>query len=179
MNSRSFSLKPFPSAGLLPHLKITGNIGRHSKTLTISYALLGPLTEVLIPSHADMPARKNSLWEETCFEFFLGVKNSDQYWEFNLSPAVHWNVYRFKSYRQGMQEEQAFTSFPFSMQKKLNALRLSLKLDLDKIVPTDQTLKVAISAIIKLVNGKITYWALAHPGPQPDFHRKESFILEL
>ena len=179
MNSQSFSLKPFPSAGLLPYLKITGSIGRRSGTLTISYALLGPLREVVIPAPADMPARKNALWEQTCFEFFLGVTNSDQYWEFNLSPGGHWNVYRFKSYRQGMQEEPAFASLPFRAERQPDALRLSLKLDLAKIILTDQALKVAISAVIKPVNGKITCWALTHPSPQPDFHRKDSFILEL
>jgi hypothetical protein len=179
MSSRNFSLKPFPSAGLLPYLKITGNIGRISKTLAISYALLGPLREVVIPAPADIPARKNALWEETCFEFFLCVKNSDQYWEFNLSPAGHWNVYRFKSYRQGMQEEQALTSLPVSARRQPDAFLLSLKLDLDKIILTDRILKVAISAVIKNVNGKITYWALTHPGPQADFHREDSFIIEL
>ena len=64
---------------------------------------------------ADMPARRDRLWEETCFEFFLAVKNSPRYWEFNLSPAGHWNVYRFADYRQGMQEEPAFASLPFSV----------------------------------------------------------------
>ncbi len=179
MNSWSFSLKPFPLADFLPNVKITGNIGRCSKTLTIRYALLDPLGEVLIPAPADIPTRKNALWEETCFEFFLCVKNFDQYWEFNLSPTGHWNVYRFKSYRQGMQEESAFTSLPVNVQRKPKALRLSLKFNLDKIILADQIAKVAISAIIKPVNGKITYWALTHPGVQADFHRKDSFILEL
>lgn len=78
-----------------------------------------------------------------------------------------------------MQEEQAFTSLPFSAERQPDALRLSLELDLGKIILTDQTLKVAISAVIKPVNGKITYWALIHPGPQADFHRRDSFILEL
>ena len=179
MNSRSFSLKSFLSAGLLPYLKITGNIVRHSKILTLSYAFLGPLIEVVIPAPADIPARKIALWEETCFEFFLGAKNSEQYWEFNLSPAGHWNVYRFKSYRQGMQEEAAFTSLPFSVERQSDALRLSLKLDLGKIILTDQKLKVGISAVIKPVNGELTYWALTHKGPEADFHRRDSFILEL
>jgi hypothetical protein len=179
MNNRSFSLKPFPSAGLLPSLKITGNIGRRSKTLAISYAFLGPLREVLIPAPVDVPARKNALWEETCFEFFLGVKNSEQYWEFNLSPAGHWNVYSFKSYRQGMQEEAAFASLPFSIERQPDALRLSLEIDLGKIILTDQKLKVGISAVIKPSNGELTYWALTHKCPEADFHLRESFILEL
>jgi hypothetical protein len=179
MNSHSFSLKPFQSSGTLPFLEISGNIGRHSNTLTISYTLHGLLSEVIIPAPADVPARKNALWEETCFEFFLGTKNSDRYWEFNLSPAEHWNVYCFKSYRQGMQEELAFESLPVSVQRKPDVLQLSLNLDLGKINLIDKTLEVAISAVINHVNGKITYWALAHPGPQADFHLKDSFIIEL
>jgi hypothetical protein len=180
MNDQSFSLQPFPPASPLPDLKITGNIARCSNTLAIRYALLGPLAELVIPAPADMPAHKNTLWEETCFEFFLGIKNSDRYWEFNLSPAGHWNVYRFKAYRQEMQEEPAFTSLRFSVQNhSSDALRLALELNLDTIVPAEQPLEVGISAVIKPVNGKVTYWALTHPGPQADFHRRDSFIIEL
>jgi hypothetical protein len=178
MNSLSFSLKPFP-AGLLPHLEIEGNIGRRSRTLDISYALLGHLREVVIPAPADKPDRKNALWEETCFEFFLAIPNSDKYWEFNLSPAGHWNVYRFQSYRRGMQEERAFTSLPFNTERKPGTLQLSTEINLGKIIVTEQALKVAVSAVIKTLNGKITYWALTHPGLQADFHCKDSFILEL
>jgi hypothetical protein len=133
----------------------------------------------VIPAPADTRVRKNALWEETCFEFFLGMKNADHYWEFNLSPAGHWNVYRFKTYRQRMQEEQAFTSLPFSVRIRPDALRLSLKLDLDKIVPADQALKIGISTVIKTINSEITYWALTDPGPRADFHRRDSFIIEL
>jgi hypothetical protein len=78
-----------------------------------------------------------------------------------------------------MQEEAAFTSLPFSVKRQPDALRLSLKLDLGKIILTDQKLKVAISAVIKPVNGELTYWALTHHGPEADFHLKDSFILEL
>jgi hypothetical protein len=179
MNGEGFFLKPFPSAGLLPHITITGNIGRRSNILSLTCALLGPLAELVVPAPSDMRIRKNALWEETCFEFFLGERNSDHYWEFNLSPAGHWNVYRFTSYRQGMQEEPAFTSLLFSVRVRPDALGLSLELDLDKIIPAEQALEVAVSAVIKTVAGKITYWALAHPGPQPDFHRRDGFIVEL
>ena len=179
MNDQSFSLQPFPPASPLPHLVITGNITRRSNTLAIRYTLLGYLEEFVIPPLTDMPARKNELWQETCFEFFLAVKNSQQYWEFNLSPAGHWNVYRFAAYRQGMQEEVAFTSLPFRVQNQSDYLLLALELDLDKIVQADQTLEVAISAVIRLGNGEVTYWALTHCGTQADFHRRDSFIVEL
>jgi hypothetical protein len=179
MNEKPFSLQPFPSINPLPSLKITGNIARRSNTLAIRYALVGPLAELVIPAPANLPARRNGLWEETCFEFFLGVKDSDGYWEFNLSPAGDWNVYRFASYRQGMQEETAFTSLPFSVDNQSDSLRLALELDLEKIVQPDQTVELAVSAVLKLKNGEVTYWALTHSRPQADFHCRDSFILDL
>lgn len=179
MNRRGFSLKPFPSAGLLPGLDITGNIVRRSDALTIRYVLLGPLAKLVIPSSADLPARKNLLWEETCFEFFLALRNHDRYWEFNVSLAGHWNVYSFKSYRQGMQEEPAFTSLPISVRRGQDVLQLCVRLDLAGIVPPSQTLKAAVSAVIKPKNGEISYWALTHPAPEADFHLRDGFTLEL
>jgi len=133
MNDHSFSLQPFSPASPLLHLQITGNIGRRANTLAIHYALFGHLPELVIPASADIPARKNHLWEKTCFELFLAVKNSPQYWEFNLSPAGHWNVYRFGAYRQGMQEEMGFTALPFSVQKQSDSLLLALEVELDEI----------------------------------------------
>jgi len=179
MNSRRFSLKPFLTADLPPDVKVTGNISRSFNTLTINYMLIGPLANLVIPAPAENPLRRNALWEETCFEFFIAAKNSDQYWEFNLSPSGHWNVYRFTSYRQGMQEEQSLASLPFIVQSQPDILRLSAEIDLVKFIPTDQLLNVAISAVIKSIDGRITYWALTHPGPQADFHRRDSFLIEL
>lgn len=181
-----FSLQPFANplekqatAIALSDLKITGNIVRHSNTLTLGYQLLGPIAALVLPAPAVHPGRQNELWEETCFEFFLGVKNSERYWEFNLSPAGHWNIYRFEAYRQGMQAEMAFTSLPIRIQNQSDSLSLALELDLDKIVQADQILEVAISTVIQHPGGKGSYWALTHPGPQADFHRRDSFMIEL
>ena len=179
MKNRSFSLKPFPSAGLPPHLEITGEIGRSSNKLSISCALSGPMAELMVPLLADNRLRKNGLWEETCFELFLAPVNSDHYWEFNLSTTGHWNVYRFSSCREGMQEETAFTALPFSVQLYSGSLQLSLEIELDKLVPRAQALNINISAVIKTKDGRTTFWALTHPGPQPDFHRRDSFIIDL
>lgn len=170
-----FSLQPVSS---LLDFKITGNFARHSNTLAIHYVLFGPLAELMIPEPV-LPARKQGLWEATCFEFFLAVKHSPQYWEFNLSPTGDWNVYRFAAYRQGMQEETAFTSLPFSIQNQSDALLITLELDLHQIVQADQALEMAINSVIKHRDGEATYWALTHCGSQADFHRRDSFIVEL
>lgn len=179
MKDRVFSLKPWPSAGLPPHLDITGSIRRSSNMLSVSYALSGPLAGLMIQEPADIPLRKNRLWEETCLELFLAPVNSERYWEFNLSTSGHWNIYRFTSYRAGMHEETAFRALPLNILLDLNSLQLSLEVGLERIVLADQALKVGISAVIKAIDGTTTFWALAHPGLQPDFHRRDSFIIDV
>jgi hypothetical protein len=179
MNQESFSLEPFPTSGPVPGVEITGSIARRSHTLAIHYDLRGCVAELAIPAPAIVPARKSGLWQETCFEFFLAPGNSPRYWEFNLSPAGHWNAYRFTDYRQGMQEESALMSLPFGLRNQSNSLRLTLELDLDGIVPPDQVLEIAVSAVLHRRDGAISYWALTHRGPAPDFHHRDSFVLVL
>jgi len=174
-----YSLQPFSINSSLPDVELTASIVRHSNTLVICYTLIGNLAELMIPAPADLPARKDELWEQTCFEFFLALKQSPQYWEFNLSPAGHWNIYRFAAYRQGMQAEMAFRLLPFRVQTQPSCLSLALELDLTKIVPVDQALEVAISTVIKPRDGEVSYWALTHPGSQADFHHRDSFLVEL
>jgi hypothetical protein len=179
MNGQDFSLQPFSPISPPLNLKITGHIARRPRQLAIRYDLRGDLAELMIPAPAAMPVRRHGLWEETCFEFFLGVKDSPRYWELNLSPAGNWNVYRFAGYRQGMAEETALTALPVNVRLRPDSLRLDLELDVEKIVAADQPLEAGIAAVIRLAGGGLTYWALTHPGPQADFHRRDSFLVEL
>lgn len=179
MNLLDFSLVPFPGEKDLPDIGITGTIGRRANTLSIGYEIVGNLSELFLPAQDESPERKDRLWEETCMELFLGVKDSVRYWEFNLSPAGHWNVYRFTSYRKGMREEPAIASLPFRVRTDPASLRLSITLDIGKIVPKGAVAEAAVCAVLRTVNGKRSHWALAHPGPRPDFHRRDGFALVL
>ncbi|MEH2127076.1 DOMON-like domain-containing protein [Nostoc sp.] len=177
MNNQTFSLQPFPSTESFPHLKITGNISRNANQLTICYNLGDDLKEIAITPPSNAPSRKYELWKDTCFEFFLGIKDSARYWEFNLSPAGHWNVYRFEGYRQGMQEETAFEKLPFSVHNQADSLALALDVDLDKIVSAEQAIEIGITTVIKNIDGNVSYWALTHRGEEADFHLRDSFII--
>ncbi|MEH1973235.1 MAG: DOMON-like domain-containing protein [Nostoc sp.] len=179
MNKQTFSLQPFPSTESFPHLKITGNVCRNANQLTISYNLGGDLKKIAIAAPSNAPSRKYELWEDTCFEFFLGIKDSPRYWEFNLSPAGHWNVYRFDGYRHGMQEETAFEKLPFNIQNQVDSLALVLDVDLSKIVLAEQEIEIGITTVIKHRDDEVTYWALTHEGVEPDFHLRNSFIVML
>jgi hypothetical protein len=169
----------FTDVGLVSGLKIAGEIFRVSNRLGIRYDLLYDSGVILIPAPSHIPIRKKKLWEDTCFEFFIAVKDSPRYWEYNLSPSGYWNIYSFAAYRQGMQEDADVLSLPFSAQLSPGALSLFLEIVLDRILHRDQALEVGISAVIKHCDGMMSYWSLSHPGPQADFHRRDGFLIEL
>jgi hypothetical protein len=177
MKHQQFSLQPFPSLSPPPHLQLRGTISRQSHRLSLHYQLFGHLAEVAIAPPAATPVRKHELWRETCFEFFLAIPDAPPYWEFNFSPSGDWNVYCFTDYRQGMQEELAFTSLPFEIKLGADYLFLDLDLDFRCLIPTAQALEMAITTVIKHRNGELTYWGLTHKGNEADFHRRDSFRL--
>ena len=176
---REFSLLPFPGEENAADLEIAGAIVRRTERLSIRCALRGDLSKIKIPAPKQRPERKDRLWEETCVELFLGETDSERYWEFNLSPSGDWNVYRFASSRKGMQEEPAFTSLAFGVRSEPESLLLSLELDIGKIVPAGNGVDAAVSAVVKTAMSRISHWALTHPGPRPDFHRRDGFRLNL
>ncbi len=175
----NFILQPFPTTQPLPDVQITGNITRNENKLNLNYALNDNIAEVDISSPSDTPTRKNELWQDTCFEFFIGIKDTPGYWEFNLSPSGDWNVYRFTGYRQGMVEETAFTEMPFRVERRGDNLALSLDLDLAKIILPEAAIEVAITTVIKDKNSEVSYWALTHKGAAANFHLRDSFVVEL
>lgn len=179
MMEHAFSLNPFPSDGPLPAIQIRGSMYRSSNVIAVRYELTGPMAGLEIPGPAAWPARKHSLWNETCFELFLGTGNSPRYWEFNISPSGHWNLYRFNDYRQGMREEPAITSLPYHMERRQDVLLICLEFLADRIIPAGQPIEAAVAAVVKTKDGGMTYWALVHPGPQADFHRRDGFIVYL
>lgn len=179
MNLRNFSLVPFRGEEGLPDLAIAGTIGRSADTLSITCTIAGNLSVLAVPAAAESPERKDRLWEETCLELFVGAKGSEGYWEFHLSPAGHWNAYRFASYRDGRREEPAFPSLPFGIRIEPGILRLSVALESGKILPAGSDVEVGICAVIRTTAGGTSHWALAHPGPRPDFHRREGFALTI
>lgn len=179
MSLLPFTLKPFRVDEDLPGIRIKGTIARRSAMLSIDCSILGNVSDLSIPAPVGSPERKDRLWEETCLELFLGRKDSGRYWEFNLSPAGHWSVYRFTSYRMGMREEPVFSSLPFRVETGPEALRLSIDLDIGKLVPKGKAVEAAVCAVILNVKGKRSHWALAHPGSRPDFHRRDGFALAL
>jgi hypothetical protein len=179
MHPLRFLLKPFPGEEDPAGLTIGGSIGRSADTLSVLCEVRGNLSKVLIPEAVEAPRRRDRLWEETCVELFLRTADSGEYLELNLSPSGNWNVYRFDGYREGMREEEAFTSLPIAVRIGPDALELSMAFDVAKILPAEATIVAGVAAVIRTIDGGKCHWALSHYGPRPDFHRREGFALTL
>ena len=175
----TFFLQPFPGEGNPAGVTIGGSIARCADTLSVRCEVRGDLSKVSIPAAAEAPRRQDRLWEETCFELFLGTADSGEYREFNLSPSGHWNAYRFTRYREGMREETAIASLPFDIRRDSEALLLTAEIGIGKIVSAGKDLAATVAAVIRTNDGGKSHWALAHPASRPDFHRREGFALTL
>lgn len=177
MQQQTITLHPFGARTAI-ELDITATVGRQSRRLQVDFRLQGDLNAVAIPPFAERPARRHRLWEHTCLECFAAAEASPAYWEFNLSPSGDWNVYRFSDYRRGMREERAVPELIVGLRREPNLLCLGALIDLGGLGLDRQTLAVGLAAVVRTEGGPNTYWAAAHPGPKPDFHRREAFLLK-
>lgn len=181
MNRGNFALSPFhpgETPKTHPDISIAGFVERNGDLFSINYKITGRLSGIELPG-GDIPSRQDGLWDKTCLECFLAPRNSPEYWEFNLSPAGHWNVYGFDSYRKGMRWELSFEKLPFICRTGPDKLKLSLEFNLGTIIPRSQEIDAAVSAVIKTRDGRISYWALSHPSSQPDFHDRRCFNIAI
>lgn len=179
MTKTTFSLLPFSDPNI-PEIKINGAIDRRNNVLLVDYHLTGNMQEILFPPLSAHTERKDDLWKATCFEFFLAVPNDPQYWEFNMSPSGNWNIYQMSAYRRvGFREEVSIKHLSFSFRCEPDDVIVDATVDLDPIISSKSEIQVGITCVIQLKDGHESYWALAHPKPQADFHLRESFALTL
>ena len=181
MNPVPFKLTPFPDGlPLQEGIFVSGSLHRDDHSLTLSFELRTPPEAVDVPPPAQLPLRKTGLWESTCCECFIAPQGEPGYLEFNLSPAGHWDVFRFSAYREGMRREESFQTLPFVVTRlEAGVLTLQLRIDTGHLFPGAERFDIGLTAVIRLKNGSISYWALVHPGPRPDFHLREGFGISL
>ena len=163
-------------------IDIVGEILRVENQLIIDYKVTGDVGDILLPAQT-IPARRDDLWKTTCFEFFLTISGHEKYWEFNMSPSGEWNVYRMDAYRRvGFREETDIQQLPFNFQNDADGYSLHIAVDLTPILPPEHRIQIGIAAVVQTTDGNESFWALEHPEtstPLPDFHLRESFVIEV
>lgn len=140
--------------------------------LRILYRLEGDIGRLSLPAR-QQPARADELWRHTCFEVFVRARDDEGYAEFNFAPSGRWAAYRFAGYRSGMTTMNPATSPSIVCRQSPQQLEIDVQLGLPQSM-TGQ-LRAALSAVLEDSQGRIFYWALAHPPGKPDFHDSAGF----
>jgi hypothetical protein len=202
--SLRLSLNPHPDTPCGPLTAIEVEVARvRPLRLQLRYVLIGNYRKVRLKLRER--DRGDELWRHTCFEAFVRVGREEGYLEYNLAPSGDFAAYRFERYRQGMVSAAEVGSSILDAQSRAEPLapdrREFLKRagfdTLERFEPSFFSLKaelsfsnlmglavaepwrLGLSAIVEEMNGRISYWALAHPTGKPDFHHPDCFALEL
>lgn len=149
------------------HNEISAEFQLHGDTPSIRWPK--PLTEAK-PGH--------ELWKHTCFELFLAEPNNPEYWEYNFSPSRQWAIYAFKDYRQAAPSPAPHTPTIGPPQLSDTSFTLQILINLEPPL-INKPLIIGVSAVIETTDDQRHYFALKHCGNKPDFHLRESFILEM
>lgn len=118
--------------------------------------------------------RRHGLWKQTCCEAFLACEGDAGYLEFNFTPSGAWAAYRFEARRAGMRPLEL--PQPPDIATSLGDRQLEVTVQL--LLPfASRAWRVGLATVLEEQVGPTSYWALAHPGPQPDFHDPAGFLL--
>ncbi len=148
-------------------------------TLNVGYWLRDPNQLIEFPPMVAGHPRQDFLWEETCFEIFIGVKGEDYYREINLSPSEAWQAYQFEEYRypEDMPPQAAY-DIDLNQLKKTH-YGLSVSVDLTEFMLSNKLkwadLFMGLTAVFKTSKGT-HYYAMQHSSPNADFHNKRDWL---
>ena len=150
---------------------VTASVIATAQGCEAEFRLDGHVPGIVLPQAAP-PARRDNLWQTTCFEIFWQPLGATAYREFNLSPSGQWAAYDFNSFREGMRDAPVGAiAIACSHDDAGLVLRASIAADLP--APA----QVALNAVVEHVDGGKQYWALAFPPGKPEFHSEANRAL--
>ena len=148
--------------------------------LAVTFHLDADMSHVVLPRPRP-PGRADELWRHTCLELFVALPESEAYCELNFSPSGEWAMYGFVGYRRGMTTIDVGRSPRIAVRPGSRGLVLEAITYLDELpMPRPGApLRAAVAAVVEETDGRLSFWALAHPSAQPDFHHRLGFALQV
>jgi hypothetical protein len=145
----------------------------------ISFRIDGAIGRLHLPAAAP-PLRADGLWQHSCFEAFLRADGADSYHEFNFAPSGAWAAYRFTGRRTG-RSPPVMTAPSIQAGRAATSYRMNAVVTLGELpdLARAATIHAGLTAVIEDEHGALSYWALAHAAPQPDFHDPATFTFAL
>ena len=129
--------------------------------------LAGKGNDVVISVSIERP----TLLDLNCDAF---IDPGDGYLELNVAPSGKWASYEFVAYREGMSpaERVVLNTLEYAFGDEHGELRVSFV-----GLPPIDAWRLGVAAVIEDIDGRKSYWALAHPADKPDFHHHDAFAL--
>lgn len=150
-------------------------VRRTEPAFALRYRASGDIDQMLLP--VQQPScRADLLWQHTCFEAFFCLQGVSSYTELNFSPSTCWAAYRFDEYREGMTELNVPVAPSIAVRRQRREIELDVQLKASPwMAQAGSDLRIGLAAVIEDRQGRLSYWALAHPKAKPDFHDKVAF----
>ena len=170
-------LRPHPATPCAVVQRLDVSLARAPDGWRLTYMLAGALTALRLPPRSEHPGPADGLWRHTCFEAFVGTAGSPRYREFNFSPSGDWAAYAFAAVRQRDPSAPAGPAPRIACTHDARTLSLDAWLPIGALPVADGVL--GLSAVVQTTDGALSYWALAHPCAQPDFHQAAGWTARL
>jgi hypothetical protein len=173
--ARSVALVAFPGK---PHpaIKLTVEVQRLGGQLRLWFIVTGDVAGLKFPP-LGKAAREDALWHHSCAEAFVRSGTGTAYRELNLSPSGKWAAYDFSAYRKGG-GNAAMRAPMITTAGSAGRFGVGADLHFEGAMGAADW-HVGLSMVIETKDGTKSYWALKHAAERPDFHRPESFTLEV
>ena len=163
-----FLLQPFQPCHWIDNLTVRLTL-EQPDLLFFQIALKGdPLFLAQLPE-TQPGKRACGLWEETCFELFIGLDNCPGYIEWNLAATGDWNCFSFHSERTGMLTSDLLKLHSASSSSTPRGYLMNCRIQLsESLQAIIRQCCLGVAAVLKS-SDSTAYFALAH-GLQADFH---------
>ncbi len=143
--------------------------------LTVRWKVVGA-EALVVPPFAGR-GRADGLWQTTCFELFVRSGDGEGYAEFNLAPSERWAAYDFAGYRDGMRERPCPRDPVCTPRGGRSVLIFDGAIPAAALPPLPW--RYGLCAVIEESDCHKSFWAIAHPPGQPDFHSPACFAAQL
>ncbi len=174
-------LQPFAPDISPPLLVRVEAVWQASGAMAFSFGLRpGPgwdsLEGLRISSRTGLPQRRDGLWDHTCFEAFLGWLNRRTTGSSTPLPTA-----------TGTSTPSAPTAALRSWWICPSHLGLSCAVRPGICAATSSSIsppcwpeamqpEIGLAMVVEEQEDRLSYWALSHPGDQPDFHDRRAFL---
>ncbi len=155
-------------------LNIESTLTLNANKISLHFKISGAIKKYQFPQKEELK-RASELWKATCFELFLANSKTQTYYEINISPTLHWNIYRLEVYRAEPKEfvvssEPLIKSREDKEHYKIDFELACKELDLAEF---DQ---YNLAVILLNKQNEREFWAVNPVGESPDFHDRRGFI---